>query len=394
MTAPASALRGQTRPRRRQRQEGVLAERDVLQAFRLRAPAVASDSDTPVGPTGILPWSYRTRGWSRRVQEVRAGRVFVTGASRLPAEDEALARELGQRLMTETTWTLITGGLRKRRTSSHLALDGVVAEAAFDALGRSLASSQSRIVTMLPEAQHEDLERFEIGSVIRARYSTARTRRYSMVLTSDAVVAVNGGSATKQVLELGYAAERPLVPLLAAGGTAAEVWEDYRGDLLLRARADERDERGLRDRAIAVATCLSVLRRVLRPRCFVAMRFTDHPVANAFETIRAVGEDLGFQIVRIDQENVAGSIVDGIWDSIRQSDVAIVDLTDHRPNVYYELGICHALGKPCVMTVYNRDGRVPDDIPFDIRARQVRAYGTTDSLATQLREAIPGAVGR
>lgn len=325
---------------------------------------------------------------------MHAGRVFVTGASRLPVADEDLARELGRRLMTETTWTLITGGLRKWTGSTQLALDGVVAEAAFDAVGRSIPVSQSRILTMLPEEPRDDLERFEIGSVVRARYSTARTRRYSMVLTSDAVVAVSGASATKQVLELAYAAERPLVPILAAGGTAAKVWAAYRDDLRPRIHADDDDETGLHDRDRAVAVCLSLLRRVMRPRCFVAMRFTSHPMANAFETIRSVGEELGFQVVRIDQENAAGNIVDAIWDAIRQSDIAIVDLTDHRPNVYYELGICHALGKPCVMTVFSRDGRVPDDIPFDIRIRPVRAYGTVDSLATQLRAALPAAVAR
>lgn len=325
---------------------------------------------------------------------MHAARVVVTGAGRLPIEDEAIARELGQRLMSETTWTLITGGLRKWRGSPHLALDGVVAEAAFDALGRSVEASQSRILTMLPEERHDDLERFEIGSVVRSRYSTARTRRYSMVLTSDAVVAVNGAGATKQVLELAYAAERPIIPLLATGGTAAEVWAAYRDDLRSRIHAEEEDELGLKDRASAVTVSLSLLRRVLRPRCFVAMKFTGHPVANAFETIRAVGEDLGFQVMRIDQESFAGSIIDAIWDAIRQSDIAVVDLTDHRPNVYYELGICHALGKPCVMTVFSRDGRVPDDVPFDIRVRPVLPYGTIDSLATQLRRAVPAAVGR
>jgi hypothetical protein len=247
---------------------------------------------------------------------------------------------------------------------------------------------------MLPEERYNDLERFEIGSVVRARYSTARTRRYSMVLTSDAVVAVNGAGATEQVLELAYAAERPLIPLPATGGTAAKVWAAYRDELRLRVHASDGDEAGLHDRNRAVTVCLSLLRGVLRPRCFIAMPFTDHPVANAYETVRAVGEDLGFQVVRVDEESVAGSIVDAIWDAIRQSDVAIVDLTGHRPNVYYELGICHALGKPCVMTVFSRNGRVPDDIPFDIKVRSIRAYGTIESLATQLRQAIPAAVAR
>lgn len=61
-------------------------------------------------------------------------------------------------MMTETTWTLITGGLSRWRNSLELAVDGTVAEAAFDALKRSVEASQSRIVTMLPEERYDDLE--------------------------------------------------------------------------------------------------------------------------------------------------------------------------------------------------------------------------------------------
>lgn len=323
---------------------------------------------------------------------VSATKVFVTGASRFPQEHAGFARELGHRLMKETNFVLITGGLASTRDSDAPALDQVVAQAAFDALDRSVEASQSRIITMLPESDPQDLPRFEIGSVVRVDYAGRRTRRYSMVLTSDAVVAVNGATATSEVIDLAYASGTPLIPVPATGGAALEAWRRYRGELVRRLRLDDDEVKALTDPpyfSYAVTTCLSILSRILRPRCFVAMPFAKHPLAGAFETIRSVGEEQGFQVIRIDQESFLGNIVEAIWDSIRNSDVVVADLTDHRPNVYYEMGISHALGKPTLLTVYSEDGRLPADIPFDVRVQRIVPYGTLDTLEAQLRSLLP-----
>ena len=121
------------------------------------------------------------------------------------------------------------------------------------------------------------------------------------------------------------------------------------------------------------------------------MPFKTHPLPNTFGTIRRVGEALGFQVIRVDQENFVGNIVEAIWDAIRNSDIVVADLTGHKPNVYYEMGISHALGKPTLLTVFDRDGNVPADIPFDIKIQRVVPYESTESLEVQLRELLPTA---
>lgn len=323
---------------------------------------------------------------------LRAIRVLVTGASELAEEYLGFAQELGQQLMKETPFVLVTGGLAAKKGSSRTALDKVVAESAFNALGRSVEAAQSRIITILPESDHPKLERFEIGSVVRMSYCDSRTRRYSMVLTSDAIVAVNGANATREILDLAYVAGKPMIALSATGGTALDIWRKYETDLVRRLRLDAADVLGLSDAgnpSRVASTCLGVLARVLRPRCFLAMPFSGHPLALTFETIRAVAEDLGFQVIRIDQESFVGNIVEAIWDAIRHSDVVIADLTNHKPNVYYEMGISHALGKPTLLTVFSRDGNVPEDIPFDVKIQRIIPYGTTQSLQIQLRELLP-----
>jgi predicted Rossmann-fold nucleotide-binding protein len=325
---------------------------------------------------------------------VRAIRIFVTGASALREEYVAFARELGHRLMKDTGFVLVTGSLASKAGSTLQTVDKVVAEAAFEALGRSRESAQSRIITILPDNDKPGLSRFEMGAVVRVSYAGIRTRRYSMVLTSDAIIAVSGDKATKEVVELAYIAGKPLLPVPATGGTAREVWDRYEAELIHRLHLDTRQVEALKDAqdfSRAVSACLAAVTHILRPRCFIAMPFSSHPMANTFETMRAVAEELGFQVIRVDQESFVGNIVEAIWDAIRHSDVVIADLTGHRPNIYYEMGISHALAKPTLLTLFSRDGNIPDDVPFDIKAQRIVAYGTTQSLQTQLRELLPNA---
>lgn len=328
---------------------------------------------------------------------LRAVKVFVTGSSDLPEEYVGFARELGRRLMTDTGLVLVTGGLSSKIDGRGPALDEVIAYAAFEALGKSSQSAQSRIVTILPETDSASLKRFSLGSVVRVSYAGPRTRRYSMVLTSDAVVAVNGAKSTTEVIDLAYVAGKPLIPIPATGGSALESWNRYELELTQRLRLNQEDILALKDASSgskAIATCLNILSRVLRPRCFVAMPFSAHPLANAFETIRSIAEEQGYQAIRVDQESFTGNIIEAIWESIRHSDVVIADLTGHNPNVYYEMGISHAFSKPTLLLIFSRDGSIPTNIPFDLRVQRIIPYGTTQSLRAQLNENLPKASSR
>ena len=63
-------------------------------------------------------------------------------------------------------------------------------------------------------------------------------------------------------------------------------------------------------------------------------------------------------------DNIFGSsnIIDDVWELIANSKTIIADCTNRNPNVFYELGIAHALGKQVIIITQSSD-----DIPFDIR---------------------------
>ena len=51
----------------------------------------------------------------------------------------------------------------------------------------------------------------------------------------------------------------------------------------------------------------------------------------------------------------------------------LADVTGKNPNVFYELGLAHAIGKPVVIVT-----RSMDDVPFDLRALRVIEYDVQD----------------
>ncbi len=65
------------------------------------------------------------------------------------------------------------------------------------------------------------------------------------------------------------------------------------------------------------------------------------------------------------------SWVDEILQRIRASDVVIADITLKNPNVMFELGIAHTVGKPLILLV---NERIESDIPSDLLGYQYLTY--------------------
>lgn len=81
-------------------------------------------------------------------------------------------------------------------------------------------------------------------------------------------------------------------------------------------------------------------------------------------------EDLGIECVRCDEIEEAGSIHDKMFEHIYQADIVVVDITTSNANVFYELGVRHALAKG-VTVLIRRKGTT---IPFNIQGLQVVEY--------------------
>lgn len=95
--------------------------------------------------------------------------------------------------------------------------------------------------------------------------------------------------------------------------------------------------------------------------CFVMMPFrpeTDHLYHSL---IRPAIELNGLVALRADEIAATGSITEQIRVAIQQSRLCVADVSARNPNVLYEVGIAHALGKPTVLLTQE-----VNDLPADI----------------------------
>ena len=127
--------------------------------------------------------------------------------------------------------------------------------------------------------------------------------------------------------------------------------------------------------------------------CFVMQPFAQ-PLGSYYEKIfKPAIEKAGLQPVRADAEIFGtGKIIDQIWRGIKNAKVLIAELTTRNANVFYELGIAHALQKPVVLVAANEP-----DVPFDLKHIRVIYYDVQDpfwghKLIDKLAENILSAI--
>jgi hypothetical protein len=83
-------------------------------------------------------------------------------------------------------------------------------------------------------------------------------------------------------------------------------------------------------------------------------------------------QQLGYQVVRADEIPNATNITRDIVLALAEADVVIADLTDLNPNVFYELGVRHALRAKGTVMIHD-EIKTPE-IPFDLAAYRVIRY--------------------
>ena len=81
------------------------------------------------------------------------------------------------------------------------------------------------------------------------------------------------------------------------------------------------------------------------------------------EVISPKFKDYGYETIRADECYTSTPIINDIVKEINDASVIIADITMDNPNVFYELGYSHALGKTTILLA---DINKRDKLPFDI----------------------------
>jgi hypothetical protein len=109
-----------------------------------------------------------------------------------------------------------------------------------------------------------------------------------------------------------------------------------------------------------------------KPFVFVLMPF-EATFGDVYQLgIKPAAEGAGAYCERIDDQIFAESILARIYNQIAKADLIVADMTGRNPNVFYEVGYAHALGKTVVLLTQS-----PDDIPFDLKHYPHIVYGSS-----------------
>lgn len=115
--------------------------------------------------------------------------------------------------------------------------------------------------------------------------------------------------------------------------------------------------------------------------------------ADVYNSIQQAAAAAGLRCRRADEIWEAPAIIQDVVSLIDRSHVVICDCSGRNPNVFYEVGIAHTLGREVVLIAQN-----PSDIPFDLRHLRYIPYlnngegrkGLASSLEARLRTVVEG----
>lgn len=118
---------------------------------------------------------------------------------------------------------------------------------------------------------------------------------------------------------------------------------------------------------------------------FVVMAIdkNDHQLVDVLEAIKEVAKEVGIAAERIDEAESNEQITPRILSSIRRAEYVIADLTNERPNVFYEAGYAEGVGKTPIYIA--RDGT---KLHFDVKDYPILTFRNMKELKEGLGRRI------
>lgn len=117
--------------------------------------------------------------------------------------------------------------------------------------------------------------------------------------------------------------------------------------------------------------------------------FVLQPINPAFDrvlaAIKAVGEAKALTIRRADDIKEPGAIMSQVVEEMCKAEIVIADLTDQNANVFYEMGIGHAIREDMILLTQD-----VDSVPFDLRHLRLIQY--KKNRLAQLQRDLIGAI--
>ena len=113
---------------------------------------------------------------------------------------------------------------------------------------------------------------------------------------------------------------------------------------------------------------------------------SDQEFVSDYLTVRTTCSNIKLRALRGDEQDLNYSnnnILAHILKYIIKSRIVIANISNRNPNVYYELGIAHMLGKPSILLC-----RQGTKVPFDLQQKYIIFYTSEEELSKKLNDAL------
>lgn len=132
--------------------------------------------------------------------------------------------------------------------------------------------------------------------------------------------------------------------------------------------------------------------KVKPDECFYILPF-NHNRLEIFDGVVKpnLKKDCNIKVIKSgDKFNADSDMNEDIWIKINEAAFIIADISDKNPNVFYELGICHTLGKKIILIcdIESHEKDYENKLPFDIYNRQTIFYDSKYAGPTKLVDEI------
>jgi hypothetical protein len=109
------------------------------------------------------------------------------------------------------------------------------------------------------------------------------------------------------------------------------------------------------------------------PDVFVLMPYTKALNRVYDDQIKQAASKLKLRLGRADKFFGTEAIMADIWSAINAARIVVADCTGRNPNVFYEIGLAHAIGKRTILIAQSME-----DVPFDLRSLRIIIYKRRD----------------
>jgi hypothetical protein len=105
---------------------------------------------------------------------------------------------------------------------------------------------------------------------------------------------------------------------------------------------------------------------------------------DVYATLQAAAHDVGMRCQRADDIWEADTVIQDVANLIGRAKVVICDMTGRNPNVFYETGIAHTLGRDVILITQHSG-----DVPFDVgHIRHLRYLNNGEGLGRLKEEVV------